>query len=114
MTIKLTKSCAPGGVPAHEYRAIESLSEFRSLAQPADLIWAVDLSTRNNQAIVFGQAALERIVTTGEKQALKVLAFAIDFRTDQVEHLLAAVSVVKGQFEWNGIVHTASGPAEHA
>jgi hypothetical protein len=106
MTIIATNKKGPFGAPVYKYRALESLTEFKSIAQDADLICAIDLSRAGNHEIVFGRDRLCMILTSGTPENLNVVAFAIDFRTDQVEHLLAAVGVVKGHYEWNGEAHT--------
>jgi hypothetical protein len=99
----------PDPLPAPiEYATIQSLDEFRFLAADADLIVAVDSSHRSNQAIVFGTQTLEEIVASGKSKTVRAVSFAINFRATQLEHLLAAVGTVKGQYEWNGKTHIVS------
>jgi hypothetical protein len=61
---------------------------------------------RTVSALVFGEQTLRRIADSGETKSLKIVALGVDFGTDQVEHILAAVGVVKGTYEWNGEAHT--------
>src|SRR5947207_3187901 len=87
-----------------DYGTITSLGEFKAIAGDATLIFAVNSNPdkRNGtQSVVYGLAMLEAIrqgVLPNQKFSL--CAFAVDFDTDQVEHLLAAVTVTKGCHDW--------------
>lgn len=87
---------------ATDFSVIKSLDEFKMMVAPPVIIQAVDWSGCG-WGIVHGKATLQRIVATGTSQVMSV-AFAVDFNTDQLEQLLAAVLVVKGSYEWNGKV----------
>jgi hypothetical protein len=39
---------------------------------------------------------LQKLATTGASETIQIVAFAVEFGTDQLEHLLAAVMAVKG------------------
>jgi hypothetical protein len=90
----------------YDYAALESLSEFKELASSATVIAAVD-TKRDRKNIVFGRETL-RAIAAGviPPQELHGVAFVIDFDTDHVEHLVAAVSVVKGYHEWDEVPAT--------
>lgn len=111
VTAPLTQLLA-GRIPI-DYRSIRSLDQFRSVAAACDLIVAVDTVKHGNWAIVYGTSALHVIAAT-TTTSLRVVAFAIDFRGNQVEHLLAAVGVVKGHYEWNHEITTMARPGSAA
>jgi hypothetical protein len=89
---------------AIDYSIIKPLDEFKALTIPAMLTLAVDWSG-NYMEIVHGRSVLQSVVAEWTSREISTVAFAVDFGTDQVEHLLAAVLVAKGSYEWNGKVH---------
>jgi integrase len=92
------------GARAWDYSTITSLDEFKEMAAPAGVISAVDWAT-GFVALIHGREALMKI-SKGDAVEMYTLAFAIDFESDQREHLLAAVVATKGSAEWNGeVIH---------
>jgi hypothetical protein len=63
---------------------------------------AVDWATGDIQ-IVYGVEALKNM--SEPKQLLNLQFFAVDFESEMLEHLLAAVRVTKGHFYYNGERH---------
>jgi hypothetical protein len=90
------------GHPVYDYAALESLDEFKRLAEDATLIIAHD-TTSDAHNVVFGTEILRAVSHhLIPPQKMAVLIFAVDYRTLHVEHLCAAVRMVKGFEEWNG------------
>jgi len=88
--------------PVYDYAALESLEEFKQLAEKATLIIAHDTCSEAHN-VVFGTEILRAIAHhVIPPQRMAVLIFAVDYRTLYVEHLCAAVKMVKGFEEWNG------------
>lgn len=71
----------------------------RPLLDKADVIFGVDVMS-GHEFVVYGRKALEEIVTTGEARQLAVVRIGIDQETDELEKLLALVSLVKGSFDY--------------
>lgn len=88
------------GGDVYDFSALESLEEFRTLAENATIILAADKSG-NGTAVVYGaetcRAIASRVIP---EQVLYVVTIAIDFKSLEVEKLCAAVQVVKGFHEW--------------
>lgn len=84
-----------------DYSAIGSLEEFRALAEPASVIFAVDWLGKGSE-VVFGSDSLRSIAESQRAETLNVQLFSVDFSTDRIKHLLAAVGIVKGHYEWKG------------
>jgi hypothetical protein len=96
------KSRFDPGQPVYDYAALESLEEFKHLAEEATLIIAHD-TTSDAHNVVFGTEILRAIAyQLIPPQKLAILIFAVDYGTLYVEHLCAAVKTVKGFEEWNG------------
>lgn len=72
--------------------------EVRALIRRADLIWGVDVRDllRERPSLFFGKALLEEGVLTGRTIRGQALLFALDFASDRLEYLCAAVQVLKG------------------
>jgi hypothetical protein len=96
------KGCFNPDQPVYDYAALESLDEFKVLAQDATLIIAHD-TTNDFHNVVFGTETLRAIVNrVMPPQRMALLIFAVDYNTLYVEHLCAAVKRVKGFEEWSG------------
>jgi hypothetical protein len=65
----------------------------------ADVIFGVDVMS-GREFLVYGRKTLEEIVATGESRELALVRIGIDQETDELEKLLALVSVVKGSFDY--------------
>jgi hypothetical protein len=84
---------------AIDYAALESLTEFQEAVGGATVIFAVDTNGENG-TIVFGRELFRAIAAEViPPQECAFVAFAVDFDTIQMEHLLAAVQVAKGFHE---------------
>jgi hypothetical protein len=84
-----------GDEPVYDYSAIESLEEFKTIADGATLIFMVD-----KNEVIYGKELLRAIATkVMPPQGVRPLAFAVDYASDQREHLLTAVQTVKGFHE---------------
>jgi len=81
-----------------------SLKEIAKYVSPAAVILVVDKRS-GKEVCVYGRKALEEIVRSGVAQKLPVTKIPVDFATEQLERVLAAVLMVKGSYEWNGEVH---------
>ena len=96
------KGCFHPDQPVFDYATLESLDEFKVLAQDATLIIAHD-TTSDFHNVVFGTETLRAIVNRViPPQRMALLIFAVDYKTLYVEHLCAAVKRVKGYEEWSG------------
>ena len=87
-----------------DYNAIGSLDEFRRIVSEADVIMAVNRGTAasGSAVVVFGRGILVRLAAELEPpRTMTVLPFAIDFDTNEVERLCAAVEHSKGRCEWD-------------
>lgn len=88
--------------PVYDYAALESLDEFKNLAQGATLIIAHDTASDDHN-VVYGTEMLRAIANhVIPPQQMVLIVFAVDYKTLYVEHLCAAVKRVKGFEEWNG------------
>jgi len=88
------------GATIWDYAALESLGEFRKIANDAAVILAYDTRT-NDFGIVFGLEAIRAIASrVTPAQKMLIAGFALDFETDLLEHLCAAVQVTKGFHDW--------------
>jgi hypothetical protein len=80
---------------------LDSIDEFKSLADPATIIFLVDKDHPEKSSIAFGLEALRAIShKVIPPQEMKVLQLAISFNTLQLEHALAAIQVTKGFHEY--------------
>lgn len=85
----------------YDYAALSSIAEFKILAEPAQVIIAVDKNGRG-QGIPYGREIIRAIAhEVMPPQHLPVLALAIEFGTDEVENLCTDVETVKGFHEWD-------------
>lgn len=87
-----------------DYNAIGSLDEFSRIASEADVIMAVNRgpAASGSAVVVFGRGTLVRLAAELDPpRAMTVLPFAIDFDTNEVERLCAAVEWAKGRCEWD-------------
>jgi hypothetical protein len=85
-----------------DYAALESLDEFKELANEANVVIALDTNSEDLN-VAYGTETLRAIqheVIPPQKCA--VLYVAVDYKTKYVEHLCAALKVTKGFHEWNG------------
>lgn len=96
---KLMEITGLENMTALDYNTITSLDEFRSLTEHADIIVAVDWATGATD-FMYGY---ERLAESGVPRRFFFLA--IDFETDRVEHLAAALLKTKGHYYWNGERH---------
>jgi hypothetical protein len=80
---------------------IIQISKFKILAEPAQVIIAVDKKGRG-QGIPYGRKMIRAIAhEVVPSQALPVLALAVEFGTDEIENLCTDVATVKGFHEWD-------------
>lgn len=85
--------------PVYDYSALESLEEFKKMANSATLIFMVDKNAPRFE-VIYGKELLRAIATkVMPPQGVRPLAFAVDYESDQREHLLTAVQTVKGFHE---------------
>ena len=71
----------------------------REMLHVADVVLGVDVMSQR-EFLVFGKKALERIVTTGVTEELAVVKIGVDQETDELEKLLALMTVVKGNHDY--------------
>ncbi len=91
-------------IPLEAIFAADSLSpnpecDPRPMLGKADVILGVDVMS-GHEFLVYGRRALEEIVATGQSRKLAVVRIGIDQETDELEKLLALVSVMKGGFDY--------------
>jgi hypothetical protein len=82
--------------PVVDLGAIHSLDEFKRLAAPASVIFAVDWQSGDKWELVFGSELLQSILSSRQAEQLSTAIFAIDFASNQRERLWAMVNVTKG------------------
>jgi hypothetical protein len=70
--------------------------EGRAALQQADLLFGHDEAQGGKPVLFFGRALLRRIVGENKGRPVKVFGISCDSRTDQLEWLCAAVTVLKG------------------
>lgn len=89
------------GLPVYDYSALATLDEFQQLAKDAGIIVAINTNRWRECNFVYGVEMLrmisERVLPA---QQLQIVCFAVDYDTDQVEQLCAAVEITKGCHEW--------------
>lgn len=93
-------------IPFHALFAPDNLSPNDDLAEnPRDIvsaakvILAVDVMS-GDRSLVFGRELLERIAAADIAQGAEVLGVELDMETDELEHLVALVRVVKGHDDY--------------
>ena len=87
--------------PVYDYAALSSRAEFEHLVnKDVTLVIALNIHT-GAPSVAFGKETL-RAMASGllPAQEMCVVVFGIDFNTLQLEHLLAALNVVKGYNEY--------------
>ncbi len=84
-----------------DHAAIKALADFKAKAETAEIILAVDWATGDTQ-IVYG---IEALGSLSKPTRFKLVAFAVNFESEMLEHLLAAVQVTKGHYYYNGERH---------
>jgi hypothetical protein len=87
-------------LPVVDFATIHSLDEFKARVAPVSVIFAVDWKSGDNFNVVFGTEVLEAGSQSEQAQSFKMMAFAVDFASEQVEHLCAMVEIAKGRYEW--------------
>ena len=92
----LFESCR---LSALDVRQIAS-EETREQVKAADVVVGFDLLT-GGAAIFFGLDALKSIVKTQKTKRLTPIAFNYDQSGDELEYLVAAVTVLKGRCDYN-------------
>jgi hypothetical protein len=71
----------------------------RPALQQAQLILGVDVTT-GREFLVYGRKTLEKIIRTGKGRQVRTLKVSLDQETDELERLLALVTVVKGRHDY--------------
>ena len=85
----------------YDYSALSSIDEFKKLADPAQVIIAID-KKGTGQGIPYGREMIRAIAhEVVPPQHLPVLALAVEFGTDEVEALCTDIKTVKGFHEWD-------------
>ena len=95
-----------------DYLPIESLfasdglnpnpeSDPRPMLHRAEVIFGVDVMT-GHQFLVFGKAALQKIVASGTAENLQTVYIGLDQETDELEKLCALVQTIKGYYDYEG------------
>ena len=86
----------------YDYAALETLEEFKKLTEHARVILAYDTETKSCN-VAYGtellRAILHRVLPP---QVAVVVRFAVNYKTEYIEHLITAVRAVKGFDEWSG------------
>lgn len=83
-----------------DYAALDSLEEFQECIQEKNFVFAVDKGG-TGQTIAYGSELLNAMAhEVIPMQELRAIGFAIDYASDQVEHLCAALQVSIGLDEW--------------
>jgi hypothetical protein len=86
----------------YDYAALETLDEFKELTEHAKVILAYDTETKSCH-VAYGTELLRAIAHRMlPPQVAVVVRFALNYKATNIEHLIAAVRVVKGFDEWNG------------
>jgi hypothetical protein len=74
----------------------------RDAIHEADIIFGVDVKDRENVSLFYGESLLKRSVRTNKTVRARVLWFSLDFATDELEYLVAAVMTLKGSCCYTG------------
>ncbi len=88
-------------IPTTDIREIGLVSELKAILEPATVIFAVQRGREENRTIVYGKQWLRTIAEglVGDQEC-EIIGIIIDFATDELELLCAAVQVVKGLVEY--------------
>lgn len=99
-----TLSDSHQGEPLYDFSKLESVDEFKELVAEATVVFAIDISGGGGEGIAYGLETL-RAITEGviPPQQMVVVRFAIDFRSNDLERLAAALTVAKGFHEWKEV-----------
>jgi hypothetical protein len=84
-----------------DIREIGSMEEVKALLEEVDVVFAVQRGDEDNRSMVFGLQWI-RTIAAGVvgSQSARPLEVIIDFDTDELEQLCAAVQTVKGFHEY--------------
>ena len=82
-------------IPVH---ALEE-PEYREVLKSADIIYGVDVNSRH-EFLLFGREQLQRIVDSGVTEQAAVAKVELDHDTDELEWVIAAVTVLKGHHDY--------------
>ena len=88
--------------------ALEITEEVREQIRQADLIFVADEKQPagpDNREVVFGRQLLHRILAGRAGKMALVVVVPIDFTTDDLERLCAAVHDIKGRHEYQNHEH---------
>jgi hypothetical protein len=89
-------------IPTKDIREFAKLAMLKDWIEPAGVIYAVERGNPNNKSVVFGSSALRAIRDNViSKQTIAVVGVEIDFKSEELEKLIAAVEGVKGGHEYN-------------
>ncbi len=85
-----------------DIREIGSMEEVKALLEAVDVVFAVQRGDEDNRSIIFGLQWI-RTIASGVvgSQSASPLEVIIDFDTDELEQLCAAVQIVKGFHEYS-------------
>src|SRR5260370_6276578 len=88
------------------YAALKCLDGFKAKAERADVIVAVDWVTGDTE-FVYGVDTLKAPLSEPQVEPKEVcfVWFAIDFKSEELNHLLAPVLATKGHYYYNGERH---------
>jgi hypothetical protein len=76
--------------------SVFTTEEGRGHLKAADVIIGHDEAHGGQPALFFGRETLDRIISTGQSDAVNIVLVAYDSRTDQLEWLISAVTGLKG------------------
>jgi hypothetical protein len=89
-------------IQTKDIREFTKSAMLKDWIEPAGVIYAVERGNPNNKSVVFGSSALRAIRDNViPKQTIAVVGVEIDFKSDELEKLIAAVQGVKGCYEYS-------------
>jgi hypothetical protein len=78
------------------------IADLMGLVREADVIFGVHPDDPDNRSLFYGESTLKRIARTGNAREVRVAELPVDFDTEDLECLAAAVTVAKGSCCYRG------------
>jgi hypothetical protein len=78
-----------------------ALEELKDIVAEADVVVGLDTRT-GNQSLFWGETAMKRVIASGEAEPAAFAVLSFDFRTDDLERLVAVCEATKGGCDYEG------------